>query len=54
MDPYNKETMAQRYAQKDEKVWVLEDAGIKVVKKWDHKVRLELKMIPSCLRSSML
>ena len=46
MDPYNKQTMAQRYAQTVEKVRVLEDAGIKVVTKWDHEFRRELKSDP--------
>ena len=46
MDPYNKQSMAQRYAQTMEKVRVLEEAGIKVVTKWDHKFRRQLKNDP--------
>ena len=46
LDPYKKQTMAQWYMQTAEKVRVLEDAGIKVVMKWDHKFRRELKNDP--------
>ena len=46
MDPYNKQTMAQQYTQTVEKLRILEDAGIKVVTKWDHKFRRELKSDP--------
>ena len=46
MDPYNKQSMAQRYAQTLEKVRFLEEAGIKVVTKWDHKFRRQLKNDP--------
>ena len=46
MDPYNKQSMAQRYAQTMEKVRVLEEAGIKVVTKWDHEFRRQLKNDP--------
>ena len=43
MDPYNKQTMAQRYAQTMEKVRILDDAGITVIAKWDHEFCQELK-----------
>ena len=46
MDPYNKQSMAQRYAQTMEKVKVLEEAGIKVVTKWYHEFRRQLKNDP--------
>ena len=51
IDPYNKQSMAQRYAQTMQKVRVLEEAGIKVVTKWDHKFRRQLKKIRSWPRS---
>ena len=46
MDPYNKQTMAQRYAQTMEKLRILEEAGITVITKWDHEFRKELKTNP--------
>ena len=43
MDPYNRQTMAQRYSQTMEKVRVLEEAGYEVIIKWDHEFRAELR-----------
>ena len=46
MDPYNKQTMAQRYALTMKKVRALEDAGYRVITKWDHEFQSELKNDP--------
>ena len=46
MDPYDKQTMAQRYAMTMKAVRLLKDAGYGVITEWDHEFLRELKNNP--------